>query len=54
MLHSSELMPGGSPYNPTPESIEHLYRRLENLFKIVSRDGCEPVTLSEFARDYHA
>lgn len=53
MLHSSELMPGGSPYNPTPASIENLYQRLETVFQVLSRDGCETVTLSEFARSYH-
>jgi len=32
MLHSSELMPGGSPYFPSSESIEVLYNDLEALF----------------------
>lgn len=32
MLHSSELMPGGSPTFPTEKSIEHLYRELEAIF----------------------
>ncbi len=32
MTHSSELMPGGSPYFPTAESIEKLYRDLNELF----------------------
>jgi hypothetical protein len=27
MLHSSELMPDGSPYNPTEASVERLYER---------------------------
>lgn len=49
-FHSSELMPGGSPYNPTPESIEHLYRRLEGFFDWLSGRGVEGVTLAE-ARD---
>ncbi len=32
MLHSSELMPGGSPRFPTADSIERLYDNLERLF----------------------
>ncbi len=35
MLHSSELMPGGSPYFPTPYSVESLYGHLETLFSFV-------------------
>jgi hypothetical protein len=47
MLHSSELMPGGSPTFPDDASIEKLYADLEWLFARVGRvfDG---VTLSEF------
>jgi len=32
MLHSSELMPGGSPTFPTEESIERLYEDMDALF----------------------
>jgi hypothetical protein len=32
MLHSSELMPGGSPTFPTESSVEHLYADIEALF----------------------
>ncbi|MHC2069846.1 polysaccharide deacetylase family protein [Bremerella sp. T1] len=35
-LHSSELMPGGSPSFPTQRSIEVLYERLEELFAFAS------------------
>ena len=37
MLHSSELMPGGSPYFPNEEAIEQLYRDLQLLFSITSK-----------------
>ena len=37
MLHSSELMPGGSPTFRTDESIERLYDDLEILFEQASR-----------------
>ena len=36
MIHSSELMPGGSPLFPTGASIEALYADLETLFATLS------------------
>jgi hypothetical protein len=36
MLHSSELMPGGSPYFTTTESVELLYEDLEVLFERIA------------------
>jgi hypothetical protein len=48
MLHSSELMPGGSPAFPSRESIEALYDDLEALFT-AARDVFEGHTL----RDYY-
>ena len=47
ILHSSELMPGGSPTFRTPDSIEGLYDDLESLFSQATQrfDGA---TLSEF------
>jgi hypothetical protein len=50
MLHSSELMPGGSPTFRSAESIEVLYRDMRALFALASIN-CEPRTLTEFARD---
>jgi hypothetical protein len=56
MLHSSELMPGGSPTFRTEASIEALYRDMDALFAYASaRFGGE--TLADFARrwsDEHA
>lgn len=42
MIHSSELMPGGSPTFPTKKSIENLYRDMDRLFQMISRyyEGC--------------
>jgi hypothetical protein len=51
MLHSSELMPGGSPTFPSEESIESLYRDLELLFKAASTDF-RGAMLSEFYESY--
>jgi hypothetical protein len=46
-FHSSELMPGGSPYNPTPESIEDLFLRLDGFLSHLRSDGVESATLTE-------
>lgn len=48
MLHSSELMPGGSPYFPDERSIERLYADLEQLFA-ASQNRFRGMTL----RQYH-
>jgi len=47
MLHSSELMPGGSPTFPTRASVERLYRDIELLFAHASR-RFEGRTLSQY------
>ena len=47
MLHSSELMPGGSPNFGNAPAIERLYERLENLFGDLST-WCFGATLKEF------
>ncbi len=47
MLHSSELMPGGSPAFRTPRAIESLYEALEILFAELS-GWCRGMTLGEF------
>jgi hypothetical protein len=46
-LHSSELMPGGSPFFPNTSDIERLYGRLEILFEELST-WCRGMTLKEF------
>lgn len=40
MIHSSELMPGGSPTFRTRESIEKLYSDLKQLFRYASKYYC--------------
>lgn len=47
MLHSSELMPGGSPNFRDARDIEHLYESLEVLFENLS-SWCIGRTLKEF------
>lgn len=52
-LHSSELMPGGSPTFQTPEDIECLYDDLEALFAF-ARGRFRGQTLSEFHAEFTA
>jgi hypothetical protein len=47
MLHSSELMPGGSPNFPTQEHVERLYSDMERLFADAT-GRFEGLTLAEF------
>ena len=47
MLHSSELMPGGSPTFKDPSEIERLYEHLEMLFEDLAA-WCYGTTLREF------
>ena len=48
MLHSSELMPGGSPTFPDTNSIERLYDDLEVLFETIAKHA-KGATLAEYA-----
>jgi hypothetical protein len=47
MLHSSELMPGGSPSFKTAESIERLYKDLETIFNRIAQ-GFKGITLKDY------
>ncbi len=47
MLHSSELMPGGSPYWRTPAAVERLFAQLERFFQRLREAGVQSCTLSE-------
>jgi hypothetical protein len=49
MFHSSELMPNGSPHNPTVASVDRLYERLQQLFEYLTEQRVEGMTLSAFA-----
>jgi len=50
-LHSSELMPGGSPKFRSAAAIEALYRDLHALFR-AARGRFRPMTLTGFADEY--
>lgn len=48
MIHSSELMPGGSPYFQSNYEIDYLYTSLTKIFSHVKSLGYIGVTLSEY------
>jgi hypothetical protein len=49
MFHSSELMPGGSPFRPDARSVRDLLNCLDTFFTHVARCGGGFATLSELA-----
>lgn len=49
MIHSSELMPGGSPYFTTSEDVENLYVTIEDLFQKI-KDDYTGIGLSNYVR----
>lgn len=53
MLHSSELMPDGSPIFRTERSIDRLYDHLEQLFA-EAQDNYRGLTLAEFRDEFDA
>lgn len=52
MIHSSELMPGGSPYFVTDCQIESLYISLKHLFEYVNKSGFSGITLKEYCNTF--
>ena len=53
-FHSSELMPGGSPFRPTPASIEDLYSCLDRFFAYVCGRGGSFSGMTSAAREVAA
>lgn len=49
MVHSSELMPGGSPYAITENDIDDLYSRIKFVFNYVKALGFVGETLEHYA-----
>ena len=48
MMHSSEMMPGGSPYFPDNDAIERMYDVVEKYFKYVVSLGYKGVSMSDY------
>lgn len=52
MIHSSELMPNGSPYFKSEGEIEYLYMIMQKYFSWVVEAGYEGTTLSDYIDDW--
>lgn len=52
MIHSSELMPGGSHNFVHKQEIERLYTLIEEIFKEVKSTGYQGQTLREYVENY--
>ena len=52
MIHSSELMPGGSIYFKDEESVEGLYALLEQYFATIVQMGYVGMTMTDFAHQW--
>ncbi len=50
MLHSSEMMPGGSPSFKTEGQIDELYATLEDLFSYAIEIGFEGYTFDSWEK----
>lgn len=48
MIHSSELMPGGSPFFRDTDAVEKLYDTITSIYKLISDNGYVGVTLSDY------
>ncbi|MEE9263577.1 MAG: deacetylase, partial [Vicinamibacteria bacterium] len=54
IFHSSELIPGGSPYNSTEEDVEIFYENLSTLLRFLAERGVEGRTFREFHDEWVA
>lgn len=52
MIHSSELMPGGSPYFKDDCAIENLYMKIEKVFEYVQDLGYEGITMIDYCNNF--
>ena len=52
IFHSSELMPGGSPYNQTDADVDHFYDELEALLAFLTEGGATGATFASFREDW--
>jgi len=53
IFHSSELLPGASPYNRTKDDLERFYRGLESLLAFLVEGGAKGATFREFRGSWH-
>lgn len=48
MIHSSELMPGGSPYFSNQNEVDYLYEVMEKVFSYAKKMKYEGITLKDY------
>jgi peptidoglycan/xylan/chitin deacetylase (PgdA/CDA1 family) len=53
IFHSSELLPGASPYNETKDDVERFYRDLESLLGFLVENGASGSTFRAFRETWH-
>jgi len=53
MIHSSELMVGGSPYSKRKKNLENVYYTLEEFFKYLKDKNIQGTTISDFLALYN-
>ena len=53
IFHSSELLPGASPYNRTKDDVERFYRDLEALLAFLVENGATGASFREFRENWH-
>jgi hypothetical protein len=54
IFHSSELLPGGSPYNVTEADVERFYEALRTLLELLAKRGARGKTFREFRDEWIA
>lgn len=52
MIHSTELMPGGSPYFRDAHSVEQEYEDMRSVFDYAVRHEFEGMTMREYSKQY--
>ena len=48
MIHSSSLLPGGSPMSANSKRVEEIFINLENYFSFLKQNNYQPVTFLEY------
>ncbi|MBM3243044.1 MAG: hypothetical protein FJZ16_06255 [Candidatus Omnitrophica bacterium] len=53
-FHSSEIMPGASPYNETEKDVENFLNRLDMFLEYsIGKMGCKNTTLIDYRKSFH-
>lgn len=52
MIHSTELMPGGSPYFKNSRDVEREYKDMRTIFTYAVQCGFEGITMRDYAKKF--